>query len=483
MRDDGPRRALERRIDGRRAGHDLPADVARAAELAEREQLLGGVGLHGRGLRVRRVAFCEPQAAVDAATVPLGALVAAQLGFVLRIREQRRIAGFAAAVVERISVSRALVFERRVAEVAALEQHFGEQEVGLCGLRVIRERLQVRAVPARGGRVLARFLRLLRLGVMVGGQVRHVALQVRDDLGLLLEREPLPVRAARAVGLDEILLALEHQIGELAFLERLDDLDLQQRRLRVIRVELDERVVSVGSVLKALLVEIEIAEVRVGDEPVRPRAVPAEIARDRLGAVQIREADRQYAERVVDDLLLRTAHRRVQHGGIAVAARVVVGPQLPVQQREERRQALFVELLLEHGPAVLVQGLLVEWRAIAFLEHDRVGALRVAIALLHEQRLAAPELRFVELLRARVLLDQAIERRQRVVDAPFGFVSSRELVENEIVLGVVRIRLEQLLVHLESCCRANRATRRCSQAPRRRPSRAAGPQAAASPRL
>ncbi len=105
-------------------------------------------------------------------------------------------------------------------------------------------------------------------------------------------------------------------------------------------------------------------------------------------------------------------------------------------------------LLLEHRPAVLVQGLLVECRAIAFLEHDRVGALRVAIALLHEQRLAAPELRFVEMLRTRVLLDQAIERRQRVVDAPFGFVSSRELVENEIVLGVVRIRLEQLLVHL-----------------------------------
>ena len=153
-------------------------------------------------------------------------------------------------------------------------------------LRVVGERLQVRSVPARGGRVLARFLRLLRLGVMVGGEVRHVALQVRDDLGLLLEREPLPVRAARTVGLDEILLALEHEIGELALLERLDDLDLQQRRLGVIRVELDERVVSVGGVLKALLLEIEVAEVRVGDERVRPRAVPTEVARDRLGAVE-----------------------------------------------------------------------------------------------------------------------------------------------------------------------------------------------------
>ena len=72
MRHDGPRRALQRRLDRRRARDDLPADIARAAELAEREQFLGGVGLHGRGLRVRRIRFGESQAAVDAAAVPIG---------------------------------------------------------------------------------------------------------------------------------------------------------------------------------------------------------------------------------------------------------------------------------------------------------------------------------------------------------------------------------------------------------------------------
>ena len=201
--------------------------------------------------------------------------------------------------------------------------------------------------------------------MVVGREVRDVALQVRDDFGLLLEREPLPIRAARAVGLDEILFAVEHEVGERALLEGLDDLDLQQRRLGVIRVELDERVISVGGVLIALLLEIEIAQIRVRDEAVRPRAAAVEVARDRLGAVQVREADRQHAERVVDELLLRAAHRRIEHGRVAVAARGVVGAELAVEQAEERRQALLVLLLLEHRPTVLVERLLVERRAVA----------------------------------------------------------------------------------------------------------------------
>ena len=284
--------------------------------------------------------------------------------------------------------------------------------------------------------------------MMVCRKIRDVALQMRDDLGLLLEREALPVRAARAVGLDEVLLAREHEVGELAFLERFDDLDLQQRRFGVIRIELDERVIGVGCVLIALLLEIEVAQVRIGDERVRPRAVPVEMPRDRLGTVEIREADRQHAERVVDELL-RAAHRRIQHRRIAIAARVVVGAELPVEQREERFQAVVVFLLLEQRPAVLVQRLLVKRRAVADTDHVRVGALGLAIALLHEQRLAAAKLRLVQVRRARVLGDELVERRERLVDAALRFVSARELIENEIVLRVLRISLQKPFVHLD----------------------------------
>ena len=147
----------------------------------------------------------------------------------------------------------------------------------------------------------------------------------------------------------------------------------------------------------------------------------------------------------------------VQHGGVAIAARVVVGAELPVEQREERPHAVVVLLLLEQRPAVLVERLLVERRAVADADHVGVRALGVAIALLHEQRLAAAELRLVEMRRSRVFRDEPVERRERLVDAPLGLVGTRELIENEIVLRVLRIRLQQLLVHLDRA--AERAER------------------------
>ena len=141
VREHGPRSALQIGLDRRRARDDLLRDVARAREIVEREQLLGRVGLHARRLLVGRIALREPQRAVDALTMPLGALRAAQLVLVLRVREQRRVARLAAVLMERVRVSGALVLERRVAEAAALVQHFGEQEIRLRRILVVGERL------------------------------------------------------------------------------------------------------------------------------------------------------------------------------------------------------------------------------------------------------------------------------------------------------------------------------------------------------
>ena len=66
VREHGPRRALQLRLDRRRARDDRLRDVARAREVVERVQLLGGVGLHGRRLLVRRIGRRETQLAVDA---------------------------------------------------------------------------------------------------------------------------------------------------------------------------------------------------------------------------------------------------------------------------------------------------------------------------------------------------------------------------------------------------------------------------------
>ena len=106
-----------------------------------------------------------------------------------------------------------------------------------------------------------------------------------------------------------------------------------------------------------------------------------------------------------------------------------------------------VLLLFEQRPAVLVQRLLVERRIGAVLDYLVVGSLGFVVALLHEQRLAAAKLRLVDVHRLRVLRDELVERGERVVEPPLCLVGARELIEHEVVLLVVRIRLEQLLVH------------------------------------
>ncbi len=200
MSNDRPCRPLERRRRRRRSRNERSGDVAGARELAERVQLLGRIRLHARRLLVHRIRVDEPQGALDALLMPLGFLGTLQHLFLLRIREQRGVTGLATVRVERIRIRSALVLDGGVVEVAALEQHFGQQEVRLGGVLVVWERLQIGAVPTRGRRVFGLLVRLLRLGVMVRGEIRHVALQVPDDLWLLLERVPRPVRTARTVG-------------------------------------------------------------------------------------------------------------------------------------------------------------------------------------------------------------------------------------------------------------------------------------------
>src|SRR3970040_2978425 len=86
--------------------------------------------------------------------MPFGLGPSGERLLVLRVGEQRRIAGFAAVLVERIRVGRALVLERSLAKIPALEQHLGQEEVRPRRLDVVGERLQIALVPPRRGRVL-----------------------------------------------------------------------------------------------------------------------------------------------------------------------------------------------------------------------------------------------------------------------------------------------------------------------------------------
>src|SRR6185503_21165357 len=100
--------------------------------------------------------------------------------------------------------------------------------------------------------------------------------------------------------------------------------------------------------------------------------------------------------------------------------------ELTIEQPEERREAVVVQLLLEQRPTVLVERLLVERRGVTRSQHVLVRALRVAVVLLHEQRLAATELGLVAMRCLRIFGQQAVERRERIVDAALRLVRARK---------------------------------------------------------
>src|SRR5690606_14915263 len=193
--------------------------------------------------------------------------------------------------------------------------------------------------------------------------------QMPDDLGLSLESMTLPVRTLLAVALDERAFAFEHEVGETALLERGNGLGLQQRRLLVPRIERGERAISGGRVLPTLLLALKLAERQVHDVRIRALSYPLERFVRRSRPVDVREADREHAQRVVDELLVGTAQRGKPPGGIGVG----LGAELQIEQPEERALRVAMALLPEERPAVLVECLKMEGRARTALEHPAVG--------------------------------------------------------------------------------------------------------------
>ena len=126
----------------------------------------------------------------------------------------------------------------------------------------------------------------------------------------------------------------------------LDDFDLQQRRLRVIRILTDERFIRLGSVDIAFLVQVQITEVHVDDPGVIGLTVRLHPCVDAVGAVHVGEADRQDAERVLDEFAVGATQRLEP---VLTVLQFDVAD-LPVEQFEERREAVLVPCELELRP-------------------------------------------------------------------------------------------------------------------------------------
>src|SRR5438874_8744307 len=149
LRNDRPGDALLGEIDRRLPRQDRLGHAAGARPVARGEYLLGragedtgAVGMLGEGLR-------ELDPRVGGALVPRLLLLAGEPLLSLLVGRERRVGGGRRLVVARIAVGGALVLGRGIPELVALEQRLRQQVVGRGGVRILREPLQIVAVPAR----------------------------------------------------------------------------------------------------------------------------------------------------------------------------------------------------------------------------------------------------------------------------------------------------------------------------------------------
>ena len=275
--------------------------------------------------------------------------------------------------------------------------------------------------------------------------VLEIGLQHGDDLRLSSGLASLPVRRTETVVLDELLLALQHQLRETALLIGFDRLHFEQRRFLVVAILGHEGAVAVGGVRVALLLHIEIAQPRIQEIRVGPRFVAPHEFLNGLGTIEIGKGDGHHAKRVFHQFPVGAGQGIELDQGVGVA----LGNQYRIQHAGEGIQAALILALLEQRPAVLVKTLVVEAGGGTYLDDGLVSGLRLGVRLVREQDLAAPKLRFVDEMAVGVLRHQLIQGVERPVGLRVQFVGARQLVQHRIVALVFWIGLEQRRVQMD----------------------------------
>ena len=150
---------------------------------------------------------------------------------------------------------------------------------------------------------------------------------------------------------------------------------------------------------------------------------------------------------VVDQLALRT-RQRLRH---QVSPEFAARHQTAIEHRGEIGECILQARLAIARPAALVQRLLVKGSAFAGGDDFIVSALRADIIALHEQNLAAPELRFGIAHRLRIVADQRGQRRQRAGIVSGIVIGAGDLVMHIVGSGIGRVFAQQCAVILHRC--------------------------------
>ncbi len=410
-------------------------------EVLQRIQLLCRVGQHGAGARIGIEPLRETQGARHARLLQGGQRGGRGTLFLLRVSEQGSVAGVGALVLLGIPVGRLLVLDARLCELVVFVEQLGQQEVVLRRRRIFREGRDVGAIPAHRFLVVRRTLGLLRRRVVVAREFGQVRLHER--LGVIpTGRVGLSEIARDAVGRHVFFLRLQRQIAEAGLAVDVDHAGLQNRRLRMQRMQFHEGAEGVGRVLHALLLDVELAQLLVHAEFVRTPLVGGDVGRNRFRALEVFQRQAGHAEGVFHQFAV--GPRQVGQG-VERAVAFAIG-HLCVEHAEERMQCLFQPPLLEERPALHVHRPLVIRVALVALEHGRVSLLGLHVVTRGEEQFASAEMRFVAVGGVGEFGDQSVERLQRDFEFAALLVATRQLVQDTVVARVLRVGLEVVLV-------------------------------------
>src|SRR5438105_2273670 len=128
---------------------------------------------------------------------------------------------------------------------------------------------------------------LRELDPRVGGDVLQVRLELLHLARVVGAAAGLPVRRVEVVALDELVLAVEHQLTESALGVRLDRRHREVRRLIAVGIARNISAVDARGVLVALLVDVQVTEPRIEHPAVGALADLLHILFERGGAVVV----------------------------------------------------------------------------------------------------------------------------------------------------------------------------------------------------
>src|SRR5215472_12318675 len=180
-----------------------------------------------------------------------------------------------------------------------------------------------------------------------------------------------PVFGLQTVLGSELPLRLQHELGESALRESIDDAHAEPWRGAVERIKSNESFVRLRRVVVSKLAEIVLT--KTGINTVLIGALPelGEVFLQGLGPAEVAEAQADHSERIRDTAIVVL---------IVSLIEVVTDRYLVVEQGNIPLQSLLVEFLLVERPSDLIESQLEELGSGSEFDDARIRALGVAVA-------------------------------------------------------------------------------------------------------